>query len=465
MTFTDVAFAMFLPLVFALYWAVRNKTAQNLVLLVASYVFYGFVHPWFCVLLGASTVVDYGVALLMDRPGLSPRVRKGVLGVSVAANLGLLGVFKYFDFFAASVGEFLGTIGLHVEPLLLNIMLPVGISFYTFQTLSYTVDVYRGDVRARKNFIDFALFVSCFPQLVAGPIERATTFLPQIETPRRWRWDMFFSAIPLIVLGFFKKLMVADNLAGLVNQVYMLQEPSAFVLFAGTVGFAIQIFADFSAYTDIARGSARLLGFELMENFNAPYLAVSPSDFWRRWHISLSTWIRDYLYIPLGGSRAGSPARHALVLIVTFGLSGLWHGAQWHFVIWGLYYALLLIVYQQLGMSGKWKPEGILRIAASWSVMMLLTLVGWTLFRAGSVGWLANAAVHGRLGLTGDDLFAGSLVLGYCIVYSSPWVLYHLMKRYASHLYWPQVVYHWVLLTLILLLANRDPQAFIYFQF
>jgi len=344
-------------------------------------------------------------------------------------------------------------------------VLPVGISFYTFQTLSYTIDIYRGQMRARRNPIDFAVFVSCFPQLVAGPIERARRFLPQIETPRRWQWERLFAAVPLLILGFFKKLVVADNLAGFVEQVYMLREPSAYVLLAGTVGFAIQILADFSAYTDIARGSARLLGFELVENFNAPYLAVSPSDFWRRWHISLSTWIRDYLYIPLGGSRVESRWRHAWVLIVTFALCGLWHGAQWHFVAWGLFHALLLVIYHQLGFGGRWRPEGVLHLAASWGVMTFLTLAGWTLFRATSLGWLAGAVTHGRLGLGGDDLYVGTLILGYCLVYTLPWLLYAVVQRFWAHLYWNRVVYHWLLLSLIVLLANRDPEAFIYFQF
>ncbi len=465
MAFTDLAYAIFLPTVFVLYWAVRHKTTQNLLLLASSYVFYGFIHPWFCLLIAVSTVVDYLCGLLLEGPRHDAGFRKGVLATSLVVNLGMLATFKYFNFFAVNAGALLKTLGIRVDPFLLDVVLPVGISFYTFQTLSYTIDVYRGKLRARRNFIDFAVFVSCFPQLVAGPIERATRLLPQIETPRRWRWELLTSAVPLLILGFFKKLVVADNLAGFVNQAYMLQEPSALVLAAATVGFAVQILADFSAYTDIARGSARLLGFELVRNFNAPYLAVSPSDFWRRWHISLSSWIRDYLYIPLGGSRVDSRWRHAWILIVTFALCGLWHGAQWHFVAWGLYHALLLVVYHQLGISGRWKPEGVLRLAASWSVMILLTLIGWSLFRASSLGWLAGAIANIRPGISGDDLFVGVLILAYCLVYGLPWLLYGLVQKYWAHLYWNRVVYHWVLLSLIVLLANHNPEAFIYFQF
>ena len=499
MTFTDQGYAVFLAVVFALYWSVRHKTAQNVVLLAASYLFYGFIHPWFCLLIAASTVVDYVCGLLLDNSGSllkkgtgtsRPSVflgfqahrlgarplfqqaakrpagfRKGVLSASLVVNLGLLGAFKYFNFFAANVGAAFAAAGIRVEPMLLNVVLPVGISFYTFQTLSYTIDVYRGTIRPSRSFIDFAVFVSCFPQLVAGPIERASKMLPQIETTRRWRWENVSSAVPLLILGFFKKLVVADNLAVWVEQVYMLREPSSFVLVAGTVGFAIQILADFSAYTDIARASARLLGLELVRNFDAPYLAVSPSDFWRRWHISLSTWIRDYIYIPLGGSRVESRWRHAWIVIVTFGLCGLWHGAQWHFVAWGLFHAVLLIVYYQLGMGGRWRPDGMLKLTASWSVMMLLTLLGWTLFRAPSLEWLADAISHGRLGLAGGDLYTGALILGYCLVYTIPWLIFGWVKEHWAHLYWHRVVYHWVLLSLIVLLANRSPETFIYFQF
>lgn len=465
MAFTDQSFAIFLPVVFGLYWAVRYKTAQNLLLLVASYVFYGFVHPWFCLLIATSTISDYLCGLLLDKRGRSQTFRKWILGLSLAVNLGMLGVFKYYNFFVASAGAFLETLGIRIEPTLLSVILPAGTSFYTFQTMSYTIDVYRGQMRASRNLIDFAVFVSCFPQLVAGPIERAARLLPQIEAPRRWCWKTFFSAFPLLISGFFKKLVIADNLSGFVQQVYMLKHPSAFVLLAGTVAFAVQILADFSAYTDIARGSAKLLGFNLTKNFDSPYLAVSPSDFWRRWHISLSTWIRDYLYIPLGGSKAESRWRHAWILIVTFSLSGLWHGAQWHFVVWGLYHAILLAAYHQLGMAARWKPQGVLKLTTAWAVMMLLTLVGWTLFRATSLSWLLHAISHAGLGLGGDDLFAGTLILGYCLVYSLPWILYPVFQKLWGNLYWHRVVHQWVLLGLIVLLANRDPEAFIYFQF
>ena len=468
MTFTDQAFAIFLPVVLALYWLVRIKTAQNLVLLAASYLFYGFVHPWFCALIAVSTVTDYICGLLLDNSCRSPVTRRAILALSLAVNLGMLGVFKYFNFFTTSFADALSSVGWQVEPLLLKVALPVGISFYTFQTLSYTIDVYRGQLTARRNLIDFAVYVSCFPQLVAGPIERAGRFLPQIEAPRTWSWELLSRATPLFILGFFKKLVVADNLAGLVEQVYMLRHPSAFLLICGTVAFAMQILADFSAYTDIARGVARLLGFELMENFKQPYLAVTPSDFWRRWHISLSSWIRDYIYIPLGGSR-GSRWAVVWVLMITFGLSGLWHGAQWHFVIWGLYHALLLALYHGLGMTGSWQPNSRLAWTSSWLAMLLLTLMGWTLFRSSSLGWLAEAVLQAMstadVGLAGDSLYVGMLILGYCLIYGVLWMVYPLHMHAWRESYWGRVIYFWLLLVTTVLLSNRTPEQFIYFQF
>ena len=465
MHFTDTNYALFLPIVLLLYWGVRVRVAQNLILLVASYAFYGWVHPWICILIGVSTIVDYVCGLLLGRPDRRSVERRIVLGVSLAVNLGMLGVFKYYNFFVSSAVDALSTLGVRSEPVMLYVLLPAGISFYTFQTLSYTIDVYRGKLKARRSFLDFAVFVSCFPQLVAGPIERARRLLPQIESTRHWRWEFLESAIPLLVVGFFKKLVVADNLAPFVQQVYMLEHPSAWVLFAGTVAFAIQILADFSAYTDIARGSSRLLGLDLMENFNAPYAALTPSDFWRRWHISLSTWIRDYVYIPLGGSHVSSRTKFVWIVAVTFGLSGLWHGAHWHFVVWGLFHALLLIAYRAVGLDGRWKPSNRWRLVSSWTVMMTLTLLGWTLFRATSLGWLVEAVGHMSPGLTGNDLFVGTLILGYCVVYSLPWLIVAALRRIRAPMYWTHVACHWALVCLMVLLANREPEAFIYFQF
>jgi D-alanyl-lipoteichoic acid acyltransferase DltB (MBOAT superfamily) len=267
-----------------------------------------------------------------------------------------------------------------VSPPLLGIALPVGISFYTFQSLSYTIDVYRGRIEARRSFLDFATFLALFPQLVAGPIERASTMLPQVEAPKRFDPEQAWRGLLLLGWGLFKKLVVADNVAVVANKVFALADPSFSLVWVGTLAFGVQIYADFSAYSDIARGTARLLGFELMKNFDHPYLSETPVEFWRRWHISLSTWFRDYVYVPLGGSR-GSSLRTARNLMLTFLLSGFWHGASWNFLMWGAYHGLLLILYRVLEHRTPWllsvphlRP---LRILA----MFALVNVGWLMFR------------------------------------------------------------------------------------
>jgi len=284
--FNSWEYSGFLLSVFAIYWILARKSYQNVLLLVGSYIFYGYIHPWFCILIATSTIVDYFCGLAMAR---FTSKKLFFLITSLVCNLGLLGFFKYFNFFTENFINAANNLGFHLHPSSLKIFLPVGISFYTFQTLSYTIDIYRGKLRPRGNFIDFALFVSFFPQLVSGPIERAGRLLPQIEKARKFDWGFISSAFPLLIKGYLKKLVIADNVAVYVDKIFMLEHPTMLLLIAGAVAFAVQIYADFSAYTDIARASARFLGFELIENFDSPYLAVSPSDFWRRWHISFST--------------------------------------------------------------------------------------------------------------------------------------------------------------------------------
>ena len=426
MIFTSTAFLAFYAVVFALYWAARNRTAQNVLLLVGSYVFYGYVHPWFCLLIASSTVVDYLCGLGMGR---FPNRKRSWLMLSLAFNLGLLGVFKYYDFFARSFAEALGSLGLELQPVELLVLLPVGISFYTFQTLSYTIDVYRGDIKARRSFLDFAVFVSFFPQLVAGPIERAKRFLPQVEAQRHWSWAAVFPALQLIVGGYLKKLVVADNVGPYVDQIFGLQSPTLALLAVGALGFAVQIYADFSAYTDIARGIAKLLGFHLIVNFSSPYLAASPSDFWRRWHISFSSWIRDYLYIPMGGSRVKTRLGFLGVLLGSLGLSGLWHGAAWNFVLWGVYHAFLVFAYHQLGLGGRWAPRGAIQRISATGVMFVWTLLGWLIFRTDDLPWLLDSVQRFRVGLSGDYGAAASYTLSLIALYTVPMVLLGLVER------------------------------------
>ncbi len=418
MVFNSLHFLWFFVAVWGLYWALgRQVRLQNFFLLLASYVFYGYWDWRFCGLILASTVIDYGCGLGMERWGSEPGRRKGLLLLSVCVNLGALGFFKYFNFFVESARELLHSVGLGGGDWTLGIILPVGISFYTFQTLSYTIDRYRGDIPVERNFIDFAFFVSFFPQLVAGPIVRARDFLPQAAHPREFRWEKQAEGLQLALWGLFKKAVVADNLAPLVDAVFASEgELGIPVRLLAIYAFTVQIYCDFSGYTDIARGTAALLGFHFPRNFSQPYFAADPSTFWRRWHMTLSTWLRDYLYISLGGNRKG-PGRTYINLMATMLLGGLWHGAAWNFVLWGGYQGLLLAVHRW------WRGEGPGTDAAPWGLRALrwfvffqLVCFGWLLFRAQSLGDIARFLAPGSLlsaqGLALSEQAAAGLILG-----------------------------------------------------
>ena len=334
MTFASLTFLLFFPVIFALHWSLRERRWQNLVLIFASYVFYGWWDYRFCALMLISSLVDYGIGLALGRTD-HPSYRRGWLWLSIVCNLGLLGFFKYFNFFADNFKQMADMIGWQLNTGTLEIILPVGISFYTFQTLSYTIDVYRRRMSPTSNLIDYLAFVSFFPQLVAGPIERATNLLPQFAQKRQFNEYVARDAFCQILWGFVKKLVLADRLAALVDTVYASPGDAQGPLLAmATVCFAFQIYCDFSAYSDIAIGTAKLFGIDLMRNFAYPYFSQSMSEFWRRWHISLSSWFRDYVYLPLGGSRT-TARRSAINVLITFVVSGLWHGAAWRFILWG----------------------------------------------------------------------------------------------------------------------------------
>ncbi len=340
MSFDSWIYAIFLPVVVGGAWLLPQR-AQNLWLLAASLVFYGYWDWRFLGLLVFSTMLDFTCARGIEASS-DPRRRKAILLVSVVLNLGLLGVFKYVGFFADSFARLLTNVGVTPGWTTLNIVLPVGISFYTFQTMSYTIDVYRGQLKACRDPVAFGLYVSFFPQLVAGPIERATNLLPQLESRRRVTTRHLSEGAYLILFGLFKKVALADAIAPFVATAFgEAGTATTLGLWRGMYLFTFQIYLDFSGYSDIARGSAKLLGVDLMENFRQPFFATSLRDLWRRWHVSLSTWLRDYLYLPLGGNRGG-PRRAALNLLLTMTLSGLWHGAAWTFVCWGFAHGLLL---------------------------------------------------------------------------------------------------------------------------
>lgn len=462
MIFTSFDYITFFLLVYTGYWLLGSRSLQNSLLLICSYLFYGWVHPWFCLLIATSTTVDFLCGYLIAS---RPTQKKWFLLLSCLVNLGILSYFKYFNFFIDSFRQVLDSVGLNLSLPVANVLLPVGISFYTFQTLSYTIDVYRGKMKPTTNFIDFALFVSFFPQLVAGPIERAVCFLPQIQKRRHFTVQLIQDSYPLLIRGYLKKLVIADNVAVLVDKIFLLESPSALLLFAGGCAFALQIYADFSAYTDIARGSARLLGFQLSKNFNSPYLAVSPSDFWRRWHMSLSTWIRDYLYIPLGGSRVGSTIQYGGVIFLTMGLVGLWHGAANNFVIWGLYNGALIFIYQQLGFGSKWQPQTLISAICSRGIMLFWVIIGWIIFRSPDLTWLTaalgnNFAVSGR-----DEIVVAAVIFSYIIFYSFPMVILSVLDRFLPRKQLLYNLFYGVAISVILCFSRETGQDFIYFQF
>ncbi|HPA78106.1 MAG TPA: MBOAT family O-acyltransferase [Kiritimatiellia bacterium] len=475
MLFNSAEFIIFFVVLYGLYVMLPHRP-QNLLLLAGSYIFYAAWDWRFLSLILISTVIDYYCAHAIDRSDM-PRRKKAFLTVSMVSNLGLLGIFKYSNFFVHSMISLLGRFGLEVQPLTLNIILPMGISFYTFQTMSYTIDVYRGQLKPAVNILDFALYVTLFPQLVAGPIERASNLFPQVIRPRKIsRYGITHGAY-LIFWGYFQKVFIADNIAPLVEKLFEGSAPYNGVhVLLGLYAFALQIYCDFAGYSNIARGLAFCMGFRFMLNFNLPYFATNPSDFWARWHISLSTWLRDYLYIPLGGNRKGTWFTYRN-LALTMILGGLWHGAAWNFVLWGIYQGILLIGHRWyravrpfVAPAVPWKAAA-LRVLHTVAFFHLVCL-GWLLFRAESL--------H-QIGAMLSALFT-------CFVWPSQLVLEHLVAAIlffgglmmviewfqfrSSDLYvvlkWPlpvRVAVYLLMFYGLVIFGVQDAQSFIYFQF
>jgi alginate O-acetyltransferase complex protein AlgI len=415
MVFNSLVYALFLPTVVGLHWAVRPP-ARRWLLLVASYIFYGAWDWRFLGLILLSTLVDYSVGRWLE-VARSDRRRRALLVTSVVVNLGILGFFKYGDFFVESAASLLARVGLEPNPALLGIVLPVGISFYTFQTISYTVDVYRGEIRAERNLATFALFVAYFPQLVAGPIERATHLLPQLRSPRsRPDSETVHSALGLILLGLVKKVVIADGVAPIVNRGFAdAGGLTAVSAWATMIAFAVQVYGDFSGYTDIARGTSRLLGVELRVNFRQPYLSRNLTEYWRRWHVSLSSWLQTYLYVPLGGNRYGR-WRTYRNLMITMVLGGLWHGAAWTFVTWGAVHGLILGAERALGVQvddservptlRQWPA-----VAAAFTVWTL-TLVPFRSASLGNAGEMLSAMFGAPINPISTESWAEVVMVG-----------------------------------------------------
>ncbi len=398
MLFNSIDFAIFLPIVFLLYWFITNKNLklQNLLIVVSSYVFYGWWDWRFLALILFSTLVDYliGLRLLKEENG---KKQKALLWTSIIVNLGFLGFFKYYNFFIENFTTAFSFFGNEIQANSLNIILPVGISFYTFQTLSYSIDVYNKKLEPTKDFIAFTAFVSFFPQLVAGPIERATNLLPQFYKKRTFDYNKAVDGMRQILWGLFKKIVIADNCAEYANIIFNNSDNyNGSTLFLGALFFTFQIYGDFSGYSDIAIGTSRLFGFDLKRNFAFPYFSRDIAEFWRRWHISLSTWFRDYLYIPLGGSRGRTWLRVRNIFII-FIVSGFWHGANWTFIVWGalnaLYFLPLLLLNknrQHIGIVAQGKYFPTLKEFFQIILTFGLTVFAWIFFRAENIGHAFN---------------------------------------------------------------------------
>jgi D-alanyl-lipoteichoic acid acyltransferase DltB (MBOAT superfamily) len=393
MLFNSIEFLLFLPIVFLLYWFATkgNLKLQNILLVVASYFFYACWDFRFLFLLIFSTLLDYFTGIKMSE-AKNKKSKTFWFWLSISINLGLLGVFKYYNFFAESFASASEIIGLNVNPWTLKVILPVGISFYTFHGLSYVIDIYKGRIKAQKNFVDYSLFVSFFPLLVAGPIERATHLLPQIQKNRTFEYTKAVDGLKQILWGLFKKIVIADQCAEYANEIFNnYTDYSGSTLILGAALFAFQIYGDFSGYSDIALGTARLFGIELLRNFAFPYFSRDIAEFWRRWHISLSTWFRDYLYIPLGGSKVGTMMKIRNTFII-FIISGFWHGANWTFIVWGLLNALYImpsIIFDtnrnniEIVAKGKYLPN--LKDLFSIGMTFSLTMFAWIFFRSNNI--------------------------------------------------------------------------------
>lgn len=474
MLFNSVDFFLFLGVVFLLYRAASHRL-QNFLLLAASYFFYGYWDYRFLSLILISTVVDYACGLGIAA-SQTPSRRRLLVSASVCTNLAILVLFKYFGFFAESLLVALGRFGLDVHWTLPSIVLPIGISFYTFQSMGYTIDIYREQTQPTRNFSDFALYVAFFPLLLAGPIERSYRLLPQIAAPRRMTLAGSADGFRLLAWGLFKKVVIADNLASLVDPVFIqtpgAQTPSAVVLWIALYAFAFQIYCDFSGYSDIARGVARMLGFELMLNFNLPYFATNPREYWARWHISLSTWLRDYLYISLAGTRARAPQTR---LILTMLIVGLWHGAAWTFVTWGLFHGVWLVLHLW---ARRWLPRfssqrqlgaRAWRICSGVATFHLICL-SLLLFRAESmeqIGWLL-----GDVMTSWSTQTAVWPLLARLAFFLWPLAIVQVAQYRSGDLdvvgSWPLLVrwlWYSVLFNFFIIWGSFDGTEFIYFQF
>ena len=477
MLFNSVAFAIFLPIVFIVYWALPHKFRWPL-LLIASYYFYMSWNPRYVVLILLTTVVSYAAAILIEKYK-SGRTQKVILVSSLVICLGVLFVFKYLNFFFETIARVFEKFAIPMNEITLQLLLPVGISFYTFQTLSYVIDVYKGEIKAERNFGIYATFVSFFPQLVAGPIERSCNLLPQIKERHEFDYDQAILGIKLMAIGYYKKLVIADAVGQYVDTAYAdIHSYAGMDLALVILFFTIQIYCDFSGYSDIAIGAAKLLGINLMTNFKSPYFSASVKEFWSRWHISLSTWFKDYVYIPLGGNRCSKPRRD-FNLLITFLVSGLWHGANWTFVIWGAIHGIAQIIENHL--DGVLKKIRNNKVGHWISVIIVFAFcnIAWVFFRADSFGdaiyvirnafcGLGNLQQYCTSSLEIDKIDLLVIVVTIIILAVYDYLNYdgNFLQKFAEKNKVLQWIVYIVMGLLIVFLSQKGVAAeFVYFQF
>jgi len=477
MFFNSLHFAVFLPLVFLLYWFTgrSSKKIQNIILILASYYFYSCWDWRFLFPLVFSTFLDYYTALKIEKSE-KEIPRKIWFWLSISINLGLLGIFKYYDFFAVSMANMLHSVGFEANPLLLKLILPIGISFYTFHGLSYVIDIYYKRITAERNFVDYSLFVSYFPLLVAGPIERATHLLPQVKVARKFNFDQAKSGIYQILWGLFKKVVIADTCAIYANAIFdNYQSMNSLSLLLGVFYFAFQIYGDFSGYSDIALGVSKLFGIDLLRNFNYPYFSRDIAEFWRRWHISLSSWFRDYVYIPLGGSK-GSKGKQVRNVFIIFLLSGFWHGANWTFLAWGainaLYFLpLLLLNKNRTNIDSITIDFSFASLKTLWQILstFVLTCFAWIFFRSSTIAMALNYIK--RIFTQGEfteqylkiERYNNEIVLLTLLFIGIEWRFRNQIEPLSGRYSWLKVVL--CLIGIVVLGVFSDYKSFIYFQF
>lgn len=476
MLFNSIEFLFFLPIVFFLYWFVfKSLRWQNLLVVVASYVFYGWWDWRFLLLIAFTTVCSFYSGLEIGKQKQRYERAKLIAALNIALNLSILGVFKYFNFFMENFEHLFWKLGYQLDSITLNIVLPVGISFYTFQALSYTIDVYRGKLEPTKNIVSFFAFISFFPQLVAGPIERATNLLPQFQRERRFNYANAVDGTKQILWGLLKKMVIADNCADLVNYIWQnYSEHNSYMLVLCALFFAFQIYGDFSGYSDIAIGTAKLFGIKLMKNFDFPYFSRNVAEFWKRWHISLNTWFVDYVYIPLGGSRKGTwqTLRNTMIIFL---LSGIWHGANWTFIAWGAYHALLFVPLMLLGLQKKYNSKTIeaplfvpIKEIISMMITFCLVTFGWIIFRANSIYEFCDyiKCMFVNFSLPETDQIPYKTIIFILSFLGLEWM--NRDKEYGLQFNLPKRWMQWsVYLFMVLLILTQSGQQaqFIYFQF